>query len=176
MRDPHDSQFEPEEDLGPSKTAVKKEMHELQQLGERLLGVPISVLSDLPLSAAMRAAIDEDKRIKSFEAKRRHLQYIGKLMRDHDVAAISLQLDLLDPSTQAHQQQMAEVEFWRTRLLTDSGAGLTEFLQQYPTTEIQSLRQLIRAVPSRDDGAPNLSHKAAKKLFQFLKETLLLHK
>ena len=63
----------------PSKTQLKKDMHELQALGEALVALPDSRVVDLPISESLRDAVAEYKRTRSFEGKRRQMQYIGKL-------------------------------------------------------------------------------------------------
>ena len=64
-----------------SKTKRKREMHELQALGASLLDLPEALLHAMNLDAALLQAVLEAKRIKSHEAKRRQVQYIGRLMR-----------------------------------------------------------------------------------------------
>lgn len=172
FQDNPDYLHDDEEDFGPSKTQRKREMHELQKIGEQLLAVRPDQIINIPLTDELIAAIDESRRITKHEAKRRHLQYMGKLMRKADVDAIVHALDLLDPSSSAFQAQLAIVEHWRSQLLTNDNAVLSDFLQEYPQADRQHLRQLIRNVPQREEG-PDLSHNAAKKLFKYLKTLLL---
>ncbi|HKY92940.1 MAG TPA: ribosome biogenesis factor YjgA [Nevskiaceae bacterium] len=93
-RDREEEQFGPDDDTpsGPSKSQVKRDMTELQALGEQLTRLADTQLAAIPLDDGMRDALAELKRIKSFEARRRQVQYIGKLMRDADVDAIRLAL------------------------------------------------------------------------------------
>lgn len=72
-----------------SKTRRKKDMIALQALGERLAKLSDSQLAKLPLSDELLAAIHMARSLKSHEAIRRHVQYIGKLMRKEDVEAIT---------------------------------------------------------------------------------------
>lgn len=161
-----------DEDYGVSKTQLKQEMHELQQVGERLLNLRDDQLARIPLTDELEAAVQESRRIPKNEARRRHLQYMGKLMRKADAEIISHALDLLDPSSDAFQAQLAIVEHWRVQLLTSDNAILAQFLDDHPGADRQHLRQLIRNVPVKD-GKADLSHNAAKKLFKYLKELLL---
>lgn len=69
---------------GPSRTQRKNASTELQKLGEALLALRSAKLDALALPELLREAIVEAKRLKSFGAKRRQLQYIGKLMRRLD--------------------------------------------------------------------------------------------
>jgi ribosome-associated protein len=65
----------------PSRTARKNAAKDLQDVGEQLLDLRPDVLAALPLPESLIDAVGEAKRIKSFGAKRRQLQLIGKLMR-----------------------------------------------------------------------------------------------
>ena len=75
-----------------SKSQRKRDMLAMQELGERLTRLSDTQLSKLPLSDSILDAINTMRSLKANEAKRRHLQYIGKLMRDEDCEAILLAL------------------------------------------------------------------------------------
>ena len=69
----------------PSKTLRKREMQELQELGERLVALPDAELARLEaLPETLRGAVAEARRITRHEARRRQMQYIGRLMRAID--------------------------------------------------------------------------------------------
>ncbi len=72
----------------PSKSMRKRAAHAAQKLGERLIGMRDQELVGLPLPEELREAIAEARRLTSRAALARQHQYIGKLMRDIDVAAI----------------------------------------------------------------------------------------
>lgn len=72
-----------------SKTQRKKAMHALQSLGEALVGLSADQLERLDLPEALHEAVVEASRIRSREARRRQLQYIGRLMRDVDAERIA---------------------------------------------------------------------------------------
>jgi ribosome-associated protein len=65
----------------PSRTARKKASEELQRIGEGLLSQRAGALDELHLPEKLRDAIAEAQRLDNFGAKRRQLQFIGKLMR-----------------------------------------------------------------------------------------------
>src|SRR5437773_11248988 len=67
-------------------------MHELQALGVALVGLPETQLRSMALADDLLEAVLEAKRIKSHEARRRQMQYIGRLMRDIDPGAIRSRL------------------------------------------------------------------------------------
>ena len=64
-----------------TRTDLKKESDALQDLGEALLGLRPKLLARLQLPEKLLEALAEHKRLTNFEAKRRQMQFIGKLMR-----------------------------------------------------------------------------------------------
>ena len=73
---------------GPSKSQLKRESHALQELGKELVKMPEGKLQQFDLPEPLKLAIYEARKLKNREAKRRHLQYIGKLMRVSDTSGI----------------------------------------------------------------------------------------
>ena len=71
-----------------SKTQVKRELHALVELGERLTTFKPDVLAKLPLTDALRKALAEAPKHTANVARKRHILFIGKLMRDQDQEAI----------------------------------------------------------------------------------------
>ncbi len=152
-----------------SKSEMKRDMIELQELGERILALPRKKAYELPLSETMMAAIREADRVGKNEAMRRHLQYIGKLIRSEDIDAIRNALDLLDPSSEAYGRVTGQQEQWRTRLIKDP-AALNEFIEEYPNVDRQHLRTLIRNATKELNSEPPKPGSNYKNLFKAIKE------
>lgn len=150
-----------------SKTQRKQQMHALQALGVELVALSESLLDDMGLDAALLGAIREAKRIKSHEARRRQMQYVGRLMRDVDPAPIRARLaDLKGESAQAAAAHR-RTEALRARLLEHDDA-LTEFAAAHPAADLQALRALLRnARREMKEGKPP---RAYRELFRFLKD------
>jgi ribosome-associated protein len=149
-----------------SKTQRKKEMHELQSLGVELVELAESLIAELDLPDALRAAVLEAKRIKSHEAKRRQLQYIGRLMRDVDPAPIRAQVDALVGHSAQEAARHRRIEALRGKLLADDGA-LTAYVAEHAGADAQTLRTLIRnARREQKEGRPP---RAFRELFRLLK-------
>lgn len=167
FEDDKDAPFE--DDAPLSKSQLKREMQELQALGERIIALDPAVRARLPLSDDMLDAVEETGRIRSHEGRRRHMQYVGKVMRKEDRAAIQAAFDDID---QEHVQRNAafhRLEQWRDRLIDDDEA-LEPFIEAHPHVDRQSLRQLIRnARNERQRGKPPAS---ARKLFQLIRDTV----
>ena len=142
-------------------------MHELQALGVALAGLPESQLKAMSLDDDLREALLESKRIKSHEAKRRHMQYIGRLMRDIDPAPLRAQLAQVEGHSAQANARHRRLESWRERLLADDGA-LTAFAAEYPGADLQALRSLIRN--SRKEQKEGRPPRAYRELFRLLKD------
>jgi ribosome-associated protein len=153
----------------PSKTQRKKEMHELQALGERLVALNASQLDEVDLPQRLRAAVDDAKRFTRHEARRRQMQYIGRLMRDVDPGPIREKLKIWDGVSQEHTARHHRVERWRERLMQDDGA-LGELAKEQPGIDTQRLRSLVRS--AREELAAGRSPRSHRELFRFLRITL----
>jgi ribosome-associated protein len=150
-----------------SKTRKKREMHELQTLGVALAALPESQLKEMKLGEDLLEALLEVKRIKSHEAKRRQMQYIGRLMRDVDSAPIRSRLAEVEGHSAQATARHRRLETWRERLLADD-AALTEFAAAYPVAELQALRTSIRnARKEQKEGKPP---RAYREIFRILKD------
>ncbi len=156
-------------DLGPSKSQRKREMLELQELGEALTRVSVDRLEELSLPERLLDAILQAKRITKFGALRRQLQYIGRLMRDADGDAIAARLDGWNGASREATFYLHLLERWRTRLLENDDA-LLELSRDHPGAPTQRLRQLVRnARKEQQDNKPPRSY---RELFQELRQII----
>lgn len=151
-----------------SKSQVKRELHALQELGERLTTLKTDVLAKLPLTDALQKALAEAPKHKAHVARKRHIQYIGKLMREQDVEAIVSLIDQLDSSTREYNERFHALERWRDRLIEGGDAALESFVADYPDTDRQHLRGLIRH--AQHEAAHNKPPAAARKVFKYIRE------
>ena len=121
-----------------SKTKRKQAMNELQDMGGELVKLGNSRLAELKLPEELLTAVLEAKRITSNGATRRQIQYIGRLMRDVDVAPIKAKLDAWSGNSKAEAARFHRLERWRERLLTDE-SSLPEFITEYPAADVQQI-------------------------------------
>jgi ribosome-associated protein len=150
-----------------SKTRRKQEMHDLQALGAELVGLSAAHLERMVLPAELAQAVRAARRIASHEARRRQVQYIGKLMRGIDAEPIRAQLAAVHGGSAQERARHQRLEHWRARLLEDDGA-LTEFFQAHPASDLQQLRALIRN--ARREQAAARPPRAYRELFRVLRE------
>jgi ribosome-associated protein len=158
-----------EEDLLPSKTKIKKQMHQLRDLGKELTELSKDQLMQLDIPESLRDAITEMGKINKFGSQRRQIQYIGKLMREVDTAPIIAKLDSWKGKSQRHTVYVHLLERWRDRLM-ESDNVLTELLADHPEADAQRLRALIRnAQKEMEGGKPPKSY---REIFQALREII----
>lgn len=156
-----------------SKSQRKREMHELQAIGQQLLDLREQQLAAFPLSEDLRNALEEYHRIRKHEAKRRQLQYIGRLMRSEDHAGITEAFEAITQEQRRSVRLEKLADEWRNRLLDGDADTLTEFVDSYPQTDRQGLRQLLRnAQAERQAGKPPTQ---SRRLFRLIRETLDSH-
>ncbi len=167
----HPEQQDDEDDFEQpiSKTKRKQQMHDLQDIGERLTELGNDKLAELDLPEKMVDAIREFKRINKFGAQRRQLQYIGKLMREVETGPIIAKLEAWAGTSSQHTAWLHQVERWRDRLMEHDDA-LTELLAAHPDADAQRLRALIRnAHKEKELGKPPRSY---REIFQALREIM----
>lgn len=156
---------------GKSKTQIKKEMLALQELGEELVSLSASNRAKLPLDEELINALQlADKLSKKHEALRRHIQFIGRLMRTRDLEPLERGLAIIRNTNQAATRKFHLVEDWRDKLIASNDA-LTEFVAEYPQVDVQQLRTLIRNAKKEQE--KNQPPKAFRELFQFVKPFIL---
>ena len=160
-----------ERDSGrPSKSQLKREMDELQQLGVQLLELPAARLRELPIPAELIEAVELAQRIRnSREGLRRQRQFIGKLMRDIDPEPLRDALSLHGSRHRAEVAAMHAAEHWRDRLLADPQA-LAEFRQRHPGAD-DALATLLDA--ARGEIAQGKPGRRIRELYRRLRDALI---
>jgi ribosome-associated protein len=147
----------------PSKTRRKRQMHALQDLGTELVALNEDQLAAMALPDNLHDAVLEAKGIIRFEARRRQMQYIGKLMRSVDPGPIRTRIDAWKATSREHTAQLHLTERWRERLLADESA-LVALLSAYPRADAHRLRTLVHSTRlERDANRPPKSYRALFK-------------
>jgi ribosome-associated protein len=162
-------------DLAPSRTQDKQAATSVQELGEQLLTLKPAERERLPLTQELMAALEEAKRIKSLEARRRHAQYIGKLMRRAEHSRIEQAfIELRNPVRKLRLQN------WLEQVENADDREVQPLLQQlldwFPHTDRQHLRNLLRNLQKKrcaEDAAAPLKQaflQEKRKLSHYLNE------
>ena len=165
---PEDEEF----DLGPSKTQLKKASLALQDLGEELTRLSDQQLAQLPLSDELIDSVQQARNMRANAARKRQIQFIGKLIRNNDSEAILAALEALQAQPNNSHQLMQMSELWSERLIKEADA-LGEFLNQYYEADRHQLRSLLRNCQKLP--AENIQSPAHKKLRKWLRECFKAH-
>ncbi|SPE22972.1 conserved hypothetical protein [Burkholderiales bacterium] len=149
----------------PSKTQRKQQMHARQGLGQKLVGLNIDQLAQLALPESLHEAILLAQRISGHEARRRQLQYIGKLMREADFEAIRSAYDDLTGASRQSVALLHRCERTRDQLIEQEQA-LDAFVRDHAGIDAQWLRAKVRA--ARQERLAARSPRHARELYQWL--------
>ncbi len=178
MHDPDDTPFEEEaprkltRSERPSRTQRKKASHDLQELGEQLVLLPKSRLAQIEMPDSLRDAVEQYSNTRSFEGKRRQLQYIGKMMRNADPEPIREAVAAFQLGAARNTLALHQAELWRTELIADDEA-VTRWVEEFPGSDVQQLRTLIRSARKDAAAAPEKRNgRGFRELFQFVKAGL----
>jgi ribosome-associated protein len=151
-----------------SKTRKKRAMEALQALGEALAALPAERLEKIALPEDLREAIGALRRLsRQDEARRRQMQYIGRLMRRVDGEPIRAALAGARGDSAAATARLRRIERLRDALLADETA-LSEIAALHPGIDLQRLRSLRRAaLKEKESGKPPRNYRA---IFRMLRD------
>jgi ribosome-associated protein len=158
-----------EEDFGPSKSEIKRQMLARQDLAKTLSELGSDAIKSLPVDDRLKEKLLETEKIKTFGAIKRHTLFLGKLMRaydDDEIAAIQERLDAIQGVNKAEIAKFHFLERLRDELL-QSDDRLTQFIKDHPQIDVQTLRTLIRN--ARKEKEQNKPPKSFREMFQLLK-------
>lgn len=159
-----------EEIIWVSKSEIKRDAEHLKKLGESLMALNPTNLAKIPLDDNLREAIELAQKLK-MEARRRQIQYVGKLLRNVDPEPIQ---EALDKVENRHNQQLAllqKLELTRDQLLENGDNTLNALLEEYPALDRQHLRNLVRMAQKEREA--NKPPKNYREIFQYLKSVIV---
>ncbi|NBI13498.1 ribosome-associated protein [[Haemophilus] felis] len=157
---------EQEEIIWVSKSEIKRDAEALKKLGEQLVNLTKPQLAKIPLDESLLEAVELAQRLQK-EARRRQLQYIGKLLRNIDVEPIQESLEKLENKHNQQQAILHRLEKLRDSLLQNAEM-ITQVCNDYPKVDPQHLRNLIRCAHKEQE--QNKPAKAYREIFQYLKQ------
>lgn len=159
-----------EEIIWVSKSEIKRDAEDLKQLGEKIVNLTKNNLARIPLNESLLDAIELAQRLQK-EARRRQLQYIGKLLRGIDVEPIREVLDKIENKHNQQQAMLYKIEKVCDELVEKGDVALTDLLNDYPDGDRQQLRNLIRS--AQKELEQNKPSKAYREIYQMLKVLML---
>lgn len=96
------------------------------------------------------------------------MSFVGKLMRVQDLDGIHAVLEQVDSSTRQYNERFHGLERWRDRLIDGNDEDLERFVNEFPDTDRQHLRSLIRH--AQHEKARNKPPAAARKVFKYIRD------
>lgn len=167
------------DDRPPSKTRIKKALLELQDMALALIELPESRLAAIDMDERLREALDELKRLKAHSARKRHIKFVAKLLRDEDLTPFRQALDVQQADRAQAADRLHEVEAWRERLLADDDA-LADWVAQHPASDTRQFRSLVKnariertaALAAAERGQAARKGKTYRELFRHLRDAL----
>jgi ribosome-associated protein len=152
-----------------SKTEIKKEMHQLQDFGQKLIEMSKHQRSRLPLTEDLKdAMIVADKIRNKNEALRRHIRHIAKILVETDLAPIHQAIDVMANKHQQETAKFTRLENLRDELIEQGNDAIEALLAEFELMERQKLKQLVRHAV-KEKKAEKLG-KHYRNLFAYLKE------
>lgn len=152
----------------PNKTQIKREIAEIQDMATRLIDLSEGSLKKMPIDDELTEAIALARRIRNTrEGYRRQLQLVTKLLRNSDYEAVKRELEGLQRGGDAENAKFHALERWRERILTQGDDAIQAFIDEYPATERQKLRQLVRK--AQKEQAEEKPPAAYRELFKYLR-------
>jgi ribosome-associated protein len=148
-----------------SKTRRKKQMAGLQDAGAELVGLSAEELARIDMPAQLREAVQEARRITRHEARRRQIQYIGRIMRDIEAGPVIEQLAAIKAPSKRQTALFHVAERWRQELLADP-ASLERFVKEFPQADPHRIRALVDEAREEKRGAR--SPRRFRELFHVL--------
>lgn len=154
--------------LHVSKSQRKREANELLDLAKQLISMSEARLKKLPMDQDLRDEVGFARSIRAHGARKRQMMTVGKMLRKRDNDELLDAVNKLDQKNRQENARFHHVEAWRDRLVEGSDHELSALLEQTPTANVQTLRQLIRN--AKKELKLKKASTAARKLFKLLRE------
>jgi ribosome-associated protein len=151
-----------------SKSQRKRDLDELKKLGMELLEFSDDALRQLITEELLLEAFRTAKRITSNNARKRQMQYIGKLLKNVDATPLREAVNARNHQHLTHTGEFHKIELLRDKLILEGDGALPEVLACYPRTDRQHLRKLVRQ--ARNEQQSKQPARAARLLFRYLRE------
>lgn len=158
---------------GPSKSQLKRERLQLNKLAVDLCELPQKQFLSIPMNDILQTAVSQGREIRSHSARKRQIQYIGKLISrldENELRAIHHQFDQLRHQSELSKQHFHKLETIRDQLIAGGDQQINDLLSQYPHFQRQQLRLLVRSAQKEKE--KDLTPKSARQLFKYLRDVI----
>lgn len=168
----YDEYDDEEEYSGPSRSQKKREMTALQKAAEKIVALGPELVRKSGLNDKFIDAVLEAQNIKKHEAKRRQIQYLGKIMRELDAEPILRFIENVELGNKDDAKKFHQLEKWRDSLVAGNFELIDDLAEKYPLIDRQRILQLARnAKKEISSGKPPKSSRALFKALRELEES-----
>ncbi len=164
----YDDYEETEEYNGPSRSQKKREMTALQKAAEKIVKLGPELVRKSGLPERFIDSVLEAQKIKKHEAKRRQIQYLGKLMREIDPEPVLRFIENVELGNRDDAKKFQQLEKWRDGLVEGKFDLIDELAEHYPDIDRQRILQLARN--ARKEISTGKPPKSSRALFRALRE------
>lgn len=147
-----------------SRTQKKHYAHSMVDLAHKLAELKHSIMIELPINESIIDAIVASKKINSHIARKRHFQYIGKLLLKTDHQAVIDALEAQEKNHEAGLIRQPFLQMWQEKILADN-EHIATLYETHDHGDIQTLRQLVRAASKENAN----TKRNRRKVFEHLR-------
>lgn len=152
----------------PSRSAKKRESTALQKFAETLTALPPAVLASFQsMPEEISAAIADFQTMRDREARRRQLQYLGRLMRENDTEELMKEYEMWAARITRQRGEDTLLAEMREKLI-DGSMSVATALTKLSGGEESRLEGLVRQ--AQNERTQNAPPRAARALFRYLRE------
>ncbi len=155
----------------PSRSQRKRDSTALQELGARLTTIPATVLATLPIADDLRDAVLEYQKLAGHEARRRQLQFIGRLMREEsNPKAVQDALEALSDKDASDAIRFRHIEEQRETFISTPPEQCAELCTTFGLPPERSRKIAELAARARNEREQKHPPHAFRALFRLLRE------
>jgi ribosome-associated protein len=143
-------------------------------LGVELAALPAELFSRLQVGDELMVALTESRRLRANEAKRRQLQFIGKIMRqmdDEEFERVSAHYAALTDGKRLDTRLLHQAEGWRDALLANDANAKTE-LERLPAVHAKGALESV--APAQNEAKNGIYGQHTRALFRHIRQGLEL--
>jgi len=147
-----------------SRTRKKHYAHSMVELAHKLAKLKHSIMIELPIGEQIIDAIITSKKVTSHIARKRHFQFIGKLLLNSNHQEVIEALETQDQQHQAGLIRQPFLTLWVEKIIIDQQI-IAQLYETHDQADIQTLRQLTRSASKQNAS----TKKNLRKLFEHLR-------
>lgn len=158
----------------PSKSALKRQMRELQDLANAISKLKEDEIDEFNLPESLRDNLASVHRMKSSSARNRELRHASKLLSKCDetlIANLRHYFKEKQKKAESYTRQHKLIEDWRDKLLENPDQGVNALIEKFPNAQRQEIRTLARLAAK--EKSLNKAPTQQRKLFRYLRDKVI---